>query len=147
MRYWAALSFTEPPGFMNSAFTAMVHPVLSLSLFSLIRGVLPIEREHSNDVHGHNNYYTNNLCNCMWFWLVRRSTRLTADSLSTVLLRKYVHPFLQQNFRLEGRTGCIFAKTHRPILIPVVQFIEAHFHGLCYSCDTCTSATWDILAQ
>src|SRR3954470_1153703 len=34
--------FTEPPGFMNSAFPRISHPVSSLSLFSRINGVLPM---------------------------------------------------------------------------------------------------------
>ena len=46
MRYRAALSLTEPPGFMNSALTAMVQPVSSLSLFRRISGVQVNTRIH-----------------------------------------------------------------------------------------------------
>ena len=35
-------SFTEPPGFMNSAFPRMVQPVCSETRWSLISGVLPM---------------------------------------------------------------------------------------------------------
>jgi hypothetical protein len=38
----AARSFTEPPGFMNSALPRISQPVSSLKWFSRISGVLPI---------------------------------------------------------------------------------------------------------
>ena len=40
--YQAALSFTEPPGFWNSAFPKTSHPVSSEGPFNLTKGVLPI---------------------------------------------------------------------------------------------------------
>src|SRR5262249_36829352 len=39
--YFAARSFTEPPGFKNSALPRIVQPVISDALRSLISGVLP----------------------------------------------------------------------------------------------------------
>jgi len=39
----AALSFTEPPGFINSAFPKISHPVASEILFNRIKGVSPIQ--------------------------------------------------------------------------------------------------------
>src|SRR5882672_620056 len=39
--YFAARSFTEPPGFTNSALPKIVQPVSSDALRSLISGVLP----------------------------------------------------------------------------------------------------------
>jgi hypothetical protein len=38
---YAARSFTEPPGFMNSAFPRISHPVSSDNRLSRINGVLP----------------------------------------------------------------------------------------------------------
>src|SRR3990172_1563554 len=43
----AARSFTEPPGFMNSALPRMVQPVVSEALGSRMRGVLPMAAETS----------------------------------------------------------------------------------------------------
>src|SRR6516225_5101239 len=43
MMYSAARSFTDWPGFMNSALPRMVQPVSSDARLSLMRGVLPME--------------------------------------------------------------------------------------------------------
>ena len=40
--YFAALSLTLPPGFINSAFPRILHPVNSEKCFNSIKGVLPI---------------------------------------------------------------------------------------------------------
>ena len=40
---FAALSLTEPPGFINSALPKISQPVISLAFFKRISGVLPID--------------------------------------------------------------------------------------------------------
>ena len=42
MIYFAALSLTLPPGFINSAFPKILHPVSSEKYFNSISGVFPI---------------------------------------------------------------------------------------------------------
>src|SRR5690349_13796039 len=46
----AARSLTDPPGFMNSHFASISHPVASLGPFSLTRGVLPIRASVSGAI-------------------------------------------------------------------------------------------------
>ena len=47
---FAARSFTDPPGFMNSALPKIVHPVRSEALRSLISGVLPTVSTKSEQI-------------------------------------------------------------------------------------------------
>src|SRR6185437_9969840 len=87
-----ARSFTDWPGFMNSALPRMVQPVSSEARFSLMRGVLPIASTTS------------------WLIVIGLNRRFLSDRLATLVDRRRAHkPMARDRIRKDERRQFDFA--------------------------------------